>query len=117
MKIAKIGAISTLALGYATSALAQTDPFNPNRELPTTSFTDINGVFRLIQRLANWAFAFLLALSVMFVLYAAFLYLTAGGDQEKVTKANHIILYAAIAIVIAVLAKAVPGIVITFIGN
>jgi hypothetical protein len=118
MKISKIAAISTVALAAPMLALAQaSDPFGNTKQLPTaTKFGSVTGILSLFRTLTDWAFTILIALSVVFVLYAAFLYLTAGGEQEKVKKANYIILYAAISIAIAVLAKAVPGIVASILG-
>jgi hypothetical protein len=94
--------------------LAQTNQVQP---LPSpTGYYSVGGFLGLITRALNYAFTFLLALAVIFVLYAAFIYLTAGGDAEKVSRANRIILYAAIAIAIAVLARAVPILVTNFLG-
>jgi hypothetical protein len=47
---------------------------------------------------------------------AAFKYLTASGDPEKVKGAGNTLLYAAIAIGVALLARAVPLVVSSFLG-
>jgi hypothetical protein len=59
-----------------------------------------------IGTVANWIFATLLAVAVIFVLLAAFKYLTSGGG-EGVSEAHKMLLYAAIAIAVAVLAKGI----------
>jgi formate-dependent nitrite reductase membrane component NrfD len=66
-------------------------------------------------------FTFLIVLAIVFVLVAAFKYLTAAGDPEKVKSASHTLIYAAVAVVIAILAKGVPLIIgslfnVTFTG-
>lgn len=68
-------------------------------------------LLQTLCRIVGWAFAVLMFLAVIMVIYAAFLYLTAAGDPEKVKKANATILYAAIAIAVALLAKFLPDIV------
>ncbi len=76
-----------------------------------TPGVDVSTFARLIQvicTLVGYAFALLIVLAVIFVIYAAFLYLTAAGDPEKVKKANSTILYAAIAVAVALLAKSMP---------
>ena len=73
--------------------------------------TDLKG---LIDSIANWATGLLIALSVLFVIYAAFLYLTAAGNEDQVKSAKNIIIYAVIAIVIALLSQLVTGVVKQF---
>ncbi|MDE2018846.1 MAG: hypothetical protein KGJ13_00690 [Patescibacteria group bacterium] len=65
----------------------------------------------------NWIFWFLIILTVIFVLIAAFKYLTAAGDPEKVKSASHTLLYAAIAVIVALIAKGFPLIINSFIGG
>lgn len=77
--------------------------------------TNTNDFFGLMKTVVNFLFALLIVLAVVFVILAAFKYLTAGGDPEKVKAANHQIMYAAIAVVIAVLARGVPRLVCSFI--
>ncbi len=63
-----------------------------------------------------WMFYFLIVVAVIMVVVAAFKYLTAGGDPEKVKSAGATLMYAAVAIGVALLAKAVPLIVGNFLG-
>lgn len=82
-------------------AFAQTPP-----PVPTT-ITSYGGVINIINTIGNWMFGILLALAVVFLLYAAFLYLTAAGDSGKTDQAKNIIIYAIVAIIVAVLAKGI----------
>lgn len=66
----------------------------------------------LISNVSGWATGLLITLSVLFVIYAAFIYLTAGGDPKNVENAKNIIIYAVIAIVIALMANVVKTIAI-----
>ena len=109
MNIRKIGTwASLLSLGVPALSLAVT-----TQTLPTT-VTDIGGLLGKICDLANILFTVLLVVAIIYIIVAAFKYLTAGGEAEKVTEANHDILYAAIAVAIGIFAKVVPVIVANF---
>jgi hypothetical protein len=80
------------------------------------SFTENSacGMCCLLQTIYNvtdWFFVALVALTTALVIYGAFLILTAGDSDEKVGKGRKWILYAALGLLIAFLAKAVPQIV------
>lgn len=64
------------------------------------------GVLDFINSISNWVFAALLTISVLFILLAAYNYLT-GSSGEGVEKAHKMITYAAVAIAIAVLSKGI----------
>lgn len=65
----------------------------------------------IIEKITNWGLGLLISISVLFVIYAAYIYLTAGGDVEKVKTANRIILYAALAIGVGLLSKTLVAVV------
>ena len=56
----------------------------------------------------DWMFWVLMAVAVIMVIWAAYLYLTAGEDTEQVHKATKILTYAAVAVVVALIAKGFP---------
>ncbi|PIR44111.1 hypothetical protein COV23_01600 [Candidatus Wolfebacteria bacterium CG10_big_fil_rev_8_21_14_0_10_31_9] len=64
-------------------------------------------VINIIETIADWMLGILLTLAVIFLIYAAFLYLTAAGDSTKIDKAKVIIVYAVVAIVVALLAQGI----------
>jgi hypothetical protein len=68
---------------------------------------------RLFCPLFSALFDILIAISVIMVMYAAYTYVLAGDDAEKVTKARHIITYAAVAILVALIARGFPTLVST----
>ncbi len=84
---------------------------------PNAGINSINAVGTSLCAITNWLFYFLILLAVIFIIWAAFKYLTAAGDPEKVKSASHALLYAAIAIVVGILAKAVPSLVGSIIGQ
>jgi hypothetical protein len=87
-----------------------------NVGVPQGQITSLQGVLQTLCTVFAWAFYFLIVLAVIFVIVAAFKYLTAAGDPEKVKSAGATLLYAAIAIGVALLARAVPLVVGSFLG-
>jgi len=57
-----------------------------------------------LERITNALFTVLLAISLIFLAYAGFLFVTAAGDATKVEKARDTILYAIIGLIVAALA-------------
>ncbi len=74
---------------------------------------DITG---LLNNVINFVFALLLAVSVLFFLYAAWLYLSSGGGEKETTSAKNYLIYGAIGIAVALFAKAIPNFVSQLIG-
>lgn len=71
----------------------------------------------VIDIVLTWMFSFLVFLAVVFVIVAAYKYLTAAGDPEKVKSASNTLIYAAIAIAVALLARGLPFLVGGLIGR
>ena len=68
-------------------------------------------ILKVLNTIINWVFAIFLAIAVLFIILAAFQFLTAGGNSEKVSEARDKLLYAAIGIAVAMLSKAIVPIV------
>jgi hypothetical protein len=64
---------------------------------------DVN-LFVMFATIANYLFWILLAISIIVIVYAGILFVTASGKAEQVEQARHIILYAVIGIIVAMLA-------------
>ena len=56
----------------------------------------------ILHNFINWLFTIFLIISVIFLIIAAFTFITAEGDPEKVTKAKKFVLYALIGVAVAV---------------
>jgi len=78
--------------------------------------TSLQQIIDKITLASEWLFGFIVVIAVVFLLYAAFLYLTAGGNEEKLKQAKNIIIYVVVAIVVALVAAGVVNIVQNFIG-
>ena len=68
-----------------------------------------------IYLITDWIFTILLAITIIFVLYGGFLYMTAGGVSANIERGRNYIKYALIGFLIAVLAKALPRIIYYFV--
>lgn len=69
-----------------------------------------NDVMTVINNIANWMFTIFMAVAVMMIVYAAFIYLTANGG-EKVQQAHKVLIYSVIGIAVAILAKGIVNVV------
>jgi hypothetical protein len=109
--------ILSLSLPILASAqnIPQASPATPSN-VPQGTINSLQGVLNTVCIVFSWMFYFLIALAVIFILVAAFKYLTAAGDPEKVKGAGGTLLYAAIAVGVALLARAIPLVVASFLG-
>lgn len=95
--------------GNAGGGTGANDPTGPQSTIDTEQ-----EVIDVIQRITNWMFTIFIAVAAMMIIYAAFIYLTSGGGEE-VSKAHKMLLYAAIAIVVATMSRAIVRLVENFV--
>jgi len=69
-----------------------------------------------IYNVVNWAFFIIMGFAVLMIVWGGIMFMQSQGEEEKVKKAKQLILYAAVGIVVAILAKAVPGIVLSIVS-
>ncbi len=81
-----------------------------------TTISTVGGVEALIGKIVNWISGLFFVVAIVYIIYAAFLFLTSGGDTEKVTTAKNQLLYSIIAIAVALLAFSMKTIVRNFLG-
>lgn len=79
-----------------------------NFSLPDAPFITGQGLLDRINTITNWVFAIFLAISIIYIVIAAFQFVTGGGKPEEMNSARQKLIYAAIGIAIALLAKALP---------
>lgn len=98
-----------LVVGAQTGA--NIPAYNPRTDLsdPNTAVRDV------VSKVANILGTVILAISVVMILFAAFNFLTAGGDAEKITSARNTLIYALVGVAVALLAYVVPTLVQTLI--
>ena len=73
-------------------------------------------VLCVMDTIADWMFTLLLALSTIFFLYAAFLYMNSGNEPSNLEKARHQLLYGAIALAIGMLSKGIAFVIAELLG-
>ncbi len=66
-----------------------------------------------LNRITNWAFTILIAVAAMFIIFAAFNFVTASGEAEKVKAAREYVLYALVGVVVALLARGLVSLIET----
>lgn len=69
-------------------------------------------ITKAIERIANIIAIVLFLISPLMILYAAWLYMTSGGDPKQMEQAKNVLIFALVAIFVALLAYAVPTMVI-----
>lgn len=62
-------------------------------------------VLQIIQNIANWVFAFFLAVALIFLIWGAFEFVLGQGDPQKISDAKRRLLWAVIGIGLALLAN------------
>jgi hypothetical protein len=83
---------------------------------PAEPITSESDVINALGNVAGFMFNVFLGLAVIFVIFAAFLYLTATGDTNRLNQAKNVLIYSIVAIVIALLAGGVTTLVQNIIG-
>jgi len=79
---------------------------------PTTAA----GLLGIINKVFTTMFVFLVTIASFTLLYAAFVYITSEGEQEKIVQAKRIIIYAFVALIVAALAFGAPRAIQSFIA-
>jgi hypothetical protein len=105
-----------MSMNYVIGMLLPTAHAAPIQSAPEVSITSVGGVLCYIVYGFDLMFWFLIALSAVMVVVGAYNYLTSQGDSEKVSKGTKTLMWAAIAVAVALIAKNVPTIVGSFFG-
>ena len=71
----------------------------------------------VLKRIVDWTFYALLIFAGLMIVVAAFYFVTAAGDTEKVGTARNFILYAIIGVLVAFLAKGMVWFVGRIVGH
>lgn len=94
---------------FAPSVFAQ--------NVQTPPISNEGDLLRILCRIVSVLFTVLLIFSVGAMIYAAYLYLFGGTDPKKISDANKTIIYAAVAVAVGLLARALPVVVASFLGG
>jgi len=70
----------------------------------------------ILDTIVNWVFVIVLIFSVIFLVLAGWQFITQGGNAQAVSEARMKLLWAAIGIAVAVMARGIPVVVRNIIG-
>jgi len=98
-------------LAFAVLALVLALPVMAYQGLPDPGVETVDQLIDKIYKVMDVVFAILIIFAVGFIIFAAFTYITAKGEAAKITQANQMIIYAAVGVLIAIFAKAIPTVV------
>ena len=91
--------------------MARAGDLTPPEDVPKTNFQDFkinsNAPKTIATNLMNWFFVIASFLCIAVIVWAGVTYATAGGDEEKVTKAKQRLIYGIIGIAVVVAAYAI----------
>jgi hypothetical protein len=110
--VVNIAALGTLLA--ARIALAQATPPVP---LPQSPLDNASQIQNLLCAMLGWVFWGLIVLAIIMFLVGGYRYATSSGEPENVKTANKILLFATIAVAVALLAEGIPYVIGSFIGS
>lgn len=118
----KILKISTIFLNFLPlSVLAITPGSLPGASdlgIPEAPVKTSGGLLNILADSVGWVYTIFFVVAVLFIIFAAFNFLTAQGDPEKIKKARSQIMWAVVAIIVALMAVGMRLIIENFLqGN
>lgn len=99
--------LPSLILAAAPLKSPETDP----NQIALTE----NAIYNVIIKVRNWVYTIFGIVAVIFIVLAAFDYLTSGGDPTKVKAAQSKLIYALVAIAVALIAGGATALIREFI--
>jgi hypothetical protein len=79
--------------------------FEGIQTLPDATIFTPEGFVVLFNRIIDIIFTLLLILAVILILYAAYKYMTSAGEPEQIKSANRTLVFALVAVAVAVLTR------------
>ena len=95
-----------LTVAVAGVAFAQTVPAAP-RTIPS-GITTATGFIALLNDLTDWLFVIWVLIAVLFIVVAGLQFIMAQGDPTAISKARMSLIWAAVGIGVALLARGLP---------
>lgn len=94
--------MSNFAMAVPTDIIPQ--------ELPTI-VKDTGTFLHIVTVAINWVFTIFVILAIIFVILAAFQFITGGGDAKNIEAARSKLIWAAVGVVVALIARGLPGVI------
>ncbi len=86
-------------------------------EIPNPLGSGGRDIPTLVNTIADWLLGIGSTIAVIIVIWAAFLFMTSGGNQQKVTTARQTLWYAIIGLTVLLLAKGVTSLIQNFLSG
>lgn len=102
--IATLALLSLFMVPVMTLAAEQT-------QIPSTSLDDPGTLIDKIEDIGNWVFTGLLIIAAIFMVVAGYMFVTGGGDPERIKKARETLINALIGVAVAVASKGLVAII------
>jgi hypothetical protein len=103
--LAALFGVSTMAMTVSQPVLAADDITSSCTQWQIDQGLCEAGLRSLILSMINWILLFLGLIATGFLIYGGFLYITSAGNDENINKAKKLIMYAAIGVVVILLAS------------
>ncbi|KKR89198.1 MAG: hypothetical protein UU85_C0004G0038 [Candidatus Wolfebacteria bacterium GW2011_GWA2_42_10] len=89
----------------------------PGGKLPEgAGIKEVSDLVGILTKVLAWIYTILFIIAIIFILIAAFTYLTAQADPEKIKTATRQIMWAAVAIAVALISVSINVIISNFIS-
>jgi len=115
-----------LVLGQITPNQTTPNQTTPNEFMPKADSKAAEGldaysfsnqsIVGVVGTIGKYVIGALVIVAVFYVLWAAYTFITAAGDTEKITSARNRIMYAGIGIIVALLAQGIVSLVLNIGG-
>lgn len=117
LALTKISAISAAVLALIMPAIVFADTFTANLDtVQGQTSVGTTPMVTLIGNIINVVMGLLGVVAVLVILYGGFMWMTAAGNEEKVGKANKLIIAGIIGLVVIFAAFAIASFVISNLG-
>lgn len=101
------GATAVLSSGVFAVAVAQT--FTPPAVQSPVNITSTTDLVNVIGKMATFAATVLIALTILLVIYAGYLYMT--GTEDNIKKAKTQLIYIAVGVALILVSASIPPLV------
>lgn len=112
--LAFVGLFGFLATEHSVFAADMTAQQAATDLAKGSKITGPNDIFRILKNIVQYTYAIFFIVAVIFIIIAAFNFLTAQGDPEKIKGARAQILWACVAIAIALISVGAAQIIQAF---
>ena len=113
----KIIAVSLFSLFLAVTLAGSASAIATPEETIPTGITTAQGFIEAMRTLTDWLFVILVVVAVVFIVLAGLQFITGGGDPVAVSAARTKLIWAAVGVGIALLARGLPAAIQNLIGT